>query len=470
MIAIATMVLGFVILLAMWRRQRPAFLAGFLVIYSLAYRILDVGYLDLAGPVYAIELDRHVGGNGASPMFLFSCLCLILPLWFFASRKRLLKEIDAPLTRTLYHDAMSRLALGVAAAGIAALYLDMLRIGTIPLFTGMDRQAYNDISGLFHNRAYDMNFLLCTGLGIFTVLPRLQGGKYSLAFGGLLLAVLVYWALTGNRFSAFLISIAYYMLPFGAVFAMDKAGLLPKRAEGDAWASLVSAKVLLPIGIVLGALAVGGLLFNSYYTVRNYADPMYQISQRVLVQPVQTWASTWGDVALNPDRGVNYAALDYVVLNPPDSSGNTSVRYLMEKELGYFRASELIGLGQQYAGGYPEIFFEIFGLWLALPLMLLFGCATAWLLYLALRSLLRGRVMTALMAVYVYFGFSVGYIGGMLNFLLAPTFAAKFVVLVIVAIAERYFLRREQVAHASWQVAEDAEAIPHYVRPALGNS
>lgn len=468
MTAIASMVAGFVILLLMWRNQRPAFLAALLVIYSLAYRIIDVGYLDLAGPVYAIELDRHVGGNGASPMFLYSCLCFILPLWFFVSRKRLMKGIHAPLAHMQYHVFLSRLAMGVASAGIAFLYFDMLRIGTIPLFSGMDRQAYNDISGLLHERAYEVNFLLCTSLGIFTVLPRLRGGRYSLAFAGLLVAVLVYWALTGNRASAFLISLSFYALPFGAVISMDKAGLLPRQAPGDAWASLVSAKVLLPIGIVLGVLAIGGLLFNSYYTVRNYADPMYQISQRVMVQPVQTWASTWSEVSLNPDRGVNFVALDYVVLNPPDASTNSTVRYLMEKELGYFRANELIALGQQYAGGYPEIFFEIFGMWLALPLMLLFGCAAALLLYLAMSSLLRGRVLTAFMAVYIYFGFNVGYIGGMLNFLLAPTFTAKFVVLVIVAIAERYFLRRELAAYSSRLFAEHAPEIPHYVRPARG--
>jgi hypothetical protein len=468
MMAIASMVAGLVILLLMWRNQRPAFLAGFLVIYSLAYRIVDVGYLDLAGPIYAIELSRHVGGNGASPMFLYSCLCFILPLWFFVSRKRLMQGIYAPLPHTLYHVTLARLALCVAIAVIGFLYVDMLRIGTIPMFSGMDRQAYNDIAGLLHGRAYEINFLLCASLGIFTVMPRLQGGRYSLAFAGLLLAVLVYWALTGNRFSAFLISLSFYALPFGAVIAMDKAGLLPRQAQGDAWASLVSARVLLPIAMVLSVVAIGGLLFNSYYTVRNYADPIYQISQRVLVQPVQTWASTWDEVALNPDRGVNYATLDYVVLNPPDGNTNTTVRYLMEKELGYFRANELIALGQQYAGGYPEIFFEIFGLWLALPLMLLFGSAAALLLYLAMSSLLRGRVLTTIMAVYIYFGFNVGYIGGMLNFLLAPTFAAKFVVLVIVAIAERYFLRRELAAYASRQFAEHAPAIPQHVRAAQG--
>lgn len=450
MISLLSGLVGFLILILMWRSQRPAFLAGIIVIISFAYRLVDIVYLDLAGPTFAIELERHVGGNGAAPMFLVACLSFLLPLWIFASHKRLMRGVTHVLPSSLYHVALQRGALGALGLVIAFLYLDMLRIGVIPLFSGMDRLAYEQIAGALHNRAYDMNFLICATLGIFTVLPRLNGHKYSVQFVGLLMLILVYWALTGNRFSAFIMSICYFALPFGAVYAADKAGLIPKSTEADPWSALVSAKVLVPIGGVLGVAAIVGLLVNSYYSVRNYADPTYQITQRALVQPVQTWASTWGDVQLNPDRGINDAALDYVLLNPPDGSANTSIQYLMEKELGFFRAQELISLGQQYAGGYPEIFFEIFGLWGALPLMLLFGCAAAWMLYLAIHSLIRGRVLTSIMAIYIYFGFSVGYIGGMLNFLLAPTFAAKFVLLIICAIAERYFIARETRATATW--------------------
>ncbi|MDP4540574.1 DUF6418 domain-containing protein [Qipengyuania sp. DY56-A-20] len=448
MVSIIFAIFGLLTIILLWQRQRPAFIAGFIVIFSLAYRIVDITYLDLVGPIYAIELERHVGGNGAAPIFVVATLCFIVPLWIIVSRQRILAGIEDVIPPSAYLDGLQRAAFIGCSAYIAFLYLDMLRIGVIPLFAGIDRLEYQLVSGIVHNLAYEMNFLVSAVIGIFTVLPRLRGKRLSLPFIALLMAFLIYWALTGNRFSAFLITLSYFALPFGALVAMQAKGILRRESVRGTWSSLLSSRIFMFFGFITVVISVTALMFNSYYTVRNYADPTFHLSQRVLVQPVQTWSSTWEMVRYDFDRGINHTALDLVLLNPPNPDSNTTIQYLMERELGYFRAMELINAGQQYAGGYPEIFFELFGFWLAIPLMILLGSAAAFLLYIALRSVAQGRALTAAMAVYLYYGFGVAYIGGMLNFLLAPTFALKLVALLIFFFVERRLVRAERAPSA----------------------
>lgn len=432
MISILAASIGLAMIFAMYRSNRTAFIGGFFLLFSLGYRIIDVAYVDVAGPTYAIELEKFVGGNGAAPMFVLTSLLVFIPLWVMCGSAAVIgKDVTSIVPRTEYLRYASRLAAIGAAAALAILYGDMLRIGTIPLFVAMDRLEYSSIAGIFHNPAYSLNFLFSAGLGIFTVLPRLQGGRLSFTFMGFFVALMLYWALTGNRASAFVVTTFYYMMPYAAVVAMTERGLLARHSPTDAWSALVSARVVVPLAAIVGITLLISLLINSYYEVRDYADPGFQIAQRVLVQPVQLWASNWDSVYFLDDRGIVWDAIDQVLLNPDNPNQNTSILYLMEREVGYFRTSELVAIGQQYAGGYPEIFFRLFGTWLGLGLIALFGVVTTSLIRLVLVSLVRGYVASATLAVYVFYGFSLGYIGGMLNFLMVWTFWAKIAALIL---------------------------------------
>ena len=101
----------------------------------------------------------------------------------------------------------------------------------------------------------------------------------------------------------------------------------------------------------------------------------------------------------------------------------------MIQDLGYSRASELLDAGQQYAGGYPEILLELVGFAPGLAFALMFALISAWILRFTIFSLAAGRLLTAIMAVYIYFGTSLLYIGGMLNFVLAASYWIKILVL-----------------------------------------
>ena len=442
MISLLSALLGLWLIALMFRRNRAAFVAGFFILFSLTYRIIDILYLDLFGPTYAVELGRYVGGHTATPMFVLSCLAFLLPLWIAFRPAAMARKLGGQIPNLAYFAVIRRWAFPVCAAFIAVVYLDMLRKGTIPLLVGMDRLEYNLQSGIFHRPLYSLSFLLAITLGTFTVLPRLQGGRFDLRFAMLFLAVLLYWILTGNRFSIFYRDVSFFMLPFGTALAMEASGKLPRIARRDAWSALFSSRVVIPVAVMVTAVTLTGLLINSFYEVRQYSDPLFQMSQRGLVQPVQLWDVTWATQDYDRVRLFEPDVARFLFVDPLDPSSNTSIQYLMVRELGYFRTSRLLFYGTQYAGGYPEILFELFGPWGAVPALFLIGLVTALLLRMSTIALSRGHLLTSLLAVYVYFGFSLTYIGGMLNFIAQPSFAVKVLLLIAAAFFETATLKR----------------------------
>lgn len=444
MLSIAAASVGIFALLALVRYRLAAVLAASLILFGISYRIIDAAYLDLYGPIFSTELGKFVGGNGGTAYFVLSALCIIVPLAFMFRPKAVLANVELPLVRTGYGTAAEALGLGAVAMLVIVLYLDMLRIGIIPLFSGMDRLEYNGYAGLLHNPAYSLGFLPAAALGILTVLPRLRGEPYRYAAVIVFVTWLFYWVLTGNRFSAFLVAGTFYALPFAAIVMVRRSHILPRRNAVDPWAALVSAKIIVPIIGIAAILGVSGLLMNSYYNIRGYADPVFEMSQRVFVQPVQIFASRW-ELAMQGRRdALNWQAIDEVLVNPLNPSGNTSIRYLMVEEVGYFRTVELQDQGTQFAGGYPEIFLELFGLQFSLPLMLLCGIIAAYLARLAVRNILMGLPLSAVMSVYVYFAFNLTYVGGMLNSLIAWSLAVKVFALLVIWLFEKSVVKNSR--------------------------
>lgn len=442
MISLLAALIGLGLVALMFRSNRAAFVAGFFILFSLSYRIVDVLYIDLFGPIYAIELGRYVGGNGSAPMFVLSCLAFLIPLWIVFRPAAMKRKLGGQIPNLNYFALLRQWAFIGCTAFIGLIYVDMLRQGTIPLFVGMDRLEYNLQAGVLHNPLYSLSFILVLILGIFTVLPRMQGGRFDLRFGLLFLALLVYWILTGNRFSIFYRDISFFMLPFGTVLAMEAYGKLPKVDRRDAWSALFSSRVVIPIAVLLSSVTLTGLLINSYYDVRGYSDPVYQMTQRSMVQPVQLWDTTWAELEFDELLPYRSDVADFLFRDAIDPKSNTSIQYLMVKELGYFRVVHLLAYGQQYAGGYPEILFDLFGPWAAIPVMFLLGIVTSLLLRMSTIALSRGRLLTTVLAVYVYFGFTLTYIGGMLNFITALSFAVKIVLLMIAAVLEGPWVER----------------------------
>lgn len=435
------------LLVRLWRNRRAAFIASFFLLFQFILRVPDVAYLDVTGPVYAAQLAKFIGGSAATPYFVLSWAFLLLPLYFAFNPAYLARAIRGPIPVHPAYDRMRLFGLIVSIAIILIAYLDMLRVGVIPVLSGMDRTEYELIAGPTYSILYNNGFLFTMAMGFLMVLPRLQGGRLDVKFLFLFGALMVFWVLTGNRFSIFYRELCFFALPSAAVVWMIDAGVLGKRRARDVWAAFGSSRLLVPLAMVIISVVIGGLLFNSYYNVRGYADPVFEMTQRIVVQPVEIYLSTFETETLNRFT-VNWEAFDFLFSSQIAGTANTSMPYLMSLEIGYFRALELIEAGTQFAGGYPEILLVLVGGWFALPVMLVAGLISVGLLRLSVVSMARGHLMTALASIYVYFGFTLLYIGGMLNFLIAPTFWIKVAFLVLAKLFEERMLSGTRTHHA----------------------
>lgn len=113
----------------------------------------------------------------------------------------------------------------------------------------------------------------------------------------------------------------------------------------------------------------------------------------------------------------------------------------MFASIGEPRTSGNLSHGFQLAGGFPEIFFELFGPYWAWPFLLGAGCITAALTGLVVRGTLRGNYASAFLSLYVLYGFFIMYIGGMLNFLIAGTYWIKIAALAAALLIEARLAR-----------------------------
>jgi hypothetical protein len=109
--------------------------------------------------------------------------------------------------------------------------------------------------------------------------------------------------------------------------------------------------------------------------------------------------------------------------------------------IGEPRTHEHLSRGFQFAGGFPEIFFELFGPYLAWPFLLGTGCITAALTAYVIRGALRGNYASAFLSLYVLYGFYVMYIGGMLNFATTKTYWIKITLFAMALLIESSLAR-----------------------------
>ena len=422
----------------MLRSRRGAAIAATFVLFGLITRTVSVVYLDLFGPTFSEQLQFDVGGGTSMPWFASSVLMFMLPLVVLFRPGSMRRLLEVKRGHPLYDSRHAgTLLLWLAMIFLAAAYLDMLTRGPVPLFVGMDRLDYNNgIAGPLHGLLVDHGWALAFVLGIAFVLPRLAGGDFRPAAFGSYVATMVYFSLTGNRFSAFFSFTAFFIIPLAALSMMRAAGrLTPPPAVRSRTVAILIAPATRLVLLAMLVLSLTAMLLHSVINVRGYEDPAELFFQRIIVQPVELWWATFDE--LDTSAPNSFASVwDGLFVNPLDPTRNTTVRLLMINSLGFERAAELADQGTQFAGGYPEIFFELLGPWLALPVALVFGIVTCWLLRLVLRAICLGRVGTAICGIYVFYGFTLLYIGGMLNFLIVWTYWVKCGALLVIMILE----------------------------------
>lgn len=430
--------LALVFHLAAWRPTIVLAL-GFVLI-SLVWRTMATAFVDVAGPVYASQLQRDVGPGMATPLHVLAYVILLVPFaWFFrqsSMRERVTKRAKGDQDRhyVTFADVIAVVSLLV----IVALYVEMFLGGVIPLLVGMERFEYTGLhAGPLHQFFIEFGNFVAFAWGLLSAVCIIRSGRGEFRFLALLLLLLVYMLLAGNRFSIFYSYCTFFLIPYAGVLAVR--GENSERAFG--WLlgafSARERRVLSLAAIFIGCLVVVGLT-NSLINVRGYKgdEVLGTFLERTFVQPSElSWVSYERVFLLGNWRSAY--AFNSLFISPIDGSRNTTPQYLMLETIGEPRTSEHILRGFQFAGGFPEIFFELFGPIYAWLFLLAAGVVTAGLTAIMIRAVVEEHLATAFMAFYVLFGPYVMYIGGMLNFLLPWTYWAKMIALAVAMILER---------------------------------
>lgn len=450
---------------------RPViFLAFFFIFFSLASRISSTMYIDLAGPVLSSQTERYIGPGLVTPLHVLACFLTIMPL-FMLVRPDTIESWKGQADRSASESGsftLSDATFVLSAFFLLYLFVDMVRHGTIPLFAHMERFVYTaQYAGAAHRWLTRYGNFVAFWWGVMFAAERLRNRRTDFRYLGLLVVLLGYMLLTGNRFSAFYSFGSYFIAPISAALAAEISGddrqrafhWMTRRFSRLGLATTAAAAVVL-------ALVVAGGIYNNLVNVRGYRgrEVASQFVERAFVQPSEMgWISF--ERVFNFDHWHPARVYDFLFQHPLDPTKNTTPQYLMLETIGEPRTSEHIFGGFQFAGGFPEIFFELFGPIFAWPFIFGTGYIAAALTALMLKSVLQGRYASAFLSLYVLYGFDVMYIGGMLNFVTVTSYWIK-VAALAGALAMEWWLARAGATLVPWTLFRMSDVVKRRIASA----
>lgn len=423
-----------------WRS--PAFaLAALFLGWQFALKVAGVVFLDYCGPVYSSEVFTTVGGLGSSaPLMILFVFVPLLAIsiavsWFPRAAISLVpKEAYLGTGGLTFGD----LLFALLTTFIVCLYADMLRLGVIPLFAGLERYEYE--GGVFHRFLVNYVFLVAFVIGYAVARARLLTGTWDVRYAAITIALFMYLFLTGNRFGSFYVLVSFALMPLAAVFVAPKLGVaVAPPAKHTFIQRLIRSPLALGGLCGLGVTFVAVAMANSLLNVR-LGDPGEALVQRLLVQPVHLYWLTWHRLQHGELQGLS-SSLDFLFNDPFDPTRNTTIQFLMLLNLGARRALEIYS-AQDYAGGYPEVLLELGGVGFGLLIATVMSVIVALLYRLCITSVCRGRFFTSVMSIYVAYGVIGVFLGGMLNFVATETYWLKVLALLVAYTMESHYERR----------------------------
>jgi hypothetical protein len=434
---------------------RPVIFFGFFfILFTLIWRTASTMFIDLTGPAWSSQTFEYIGPGLATPLHVLAYFVTLAPFLILLKPGLVESWFDGADTRRAAPGMLTLSDLTVASSllFLGYLFFDLIRHGSIPLFAHIERFVYTaQYAGGAHRWLIKYGNFVNFWWGVMFAAERLRNRRIDIRYLGLLSLLLVYMFLTGNRFSAFYSFGSFFVIPLSAVIAAeirDSRSGVPFSWMGHAFKTrdLITLVAIISLAVTVTALGI----YNNLVNVRGYqgAEIMSQFWERLLVQPSELgWISYERVFTLGhwqPDR-----VFDFLFQAPLDPNKNTTPQYLMLETIGEPRTWEHISGGFQFAGGFPEIFFELFGPIYAWLYIFGAGCLAAVLTALIVKGVLQGRYASTFLALYVLYGFYVMYIGGMLNFVAIETYWLKIAALAA-ALAMEWSLARFGLPLVPW--------------------
>lgn len=433
---------------------RPIIFISFIfIIFTLVWRTCSMMFIDLAGPVYSSQTFLYVGPGTVTCVHVLAYFVTLLPFFLLLRPSTVLGWMEEADQRPAAPGALtlSDLTFIASVLFLAWLFVDLIRHGTIPLLSHMERFVYTaEHAGAAHRWLISYGNFLTFWWGVMFAAERIRNRRLDLRYLALLVVLVVYMFLTGNRFSAFYSFGSFFLTPLAAVIAVT-AGPGPKSAFAYL-RRFLGQRELVGLGATAALLVVAAVfgIYNNLTNVRGYqgSEIRAQFIERTFVQPGELGWLSYQRV-FQFGQWEPYRVFDFLFQWPITADKNTTPQYLMLTTIGEPRTHEHIAVGFQFAGGFPEIFFELFGPVLAWPFLAATAFLAAGLTALIVKGTIQGRYASTFFAMYALYGFYVMYIGGMLNFVTVSTYWVKIVALLLALLLEAR-LARSGLALVPW--------------------
>jgi Family of unknown function (DUF6418) len=432
------------------------FLGFFFILFTLIWRTSATMFIDLNGPVFSSQTLRYVGPGIVTPLHVLAYFTALIPSLVVLKPGLITRWLDDADTRRAARGmlTLSDVTAACSALFMAYLFFDLARRGEIPLFVHIERYVYTaQYAGAAHRWLIQYGNFLVFWWGLMFTAERLRNQRTDIRYLGLLCLLMLYMFLTGNRFSAFYSFGSFFIIPISALIASQIKGV--RSNVPFSWIKrtfkirdLFTLSAIFSLIVVIASIGI----YNNLVSVRGYESSgiTAQFWERLLVQPSELGWISYERVFLlgnwHPDH-----VFDFLFQTAMDSAKNTTPQYLMLETIREPRTYEHISTGFQFAGGFPEIFFELFGPVYAWPFIFGTGYITAALTALIVKGAIQGRYASALLSLYVLFGFDVMYIGGMLNFVSVETYWIK-VGSLAAALLMEWSLARARLPLVPWAI------------------
>ena len=390
------------------------------IFVSLNLKLLSVAYIDLFGPVYSRQLEIYVGNQDGLVILLFSYLLFLMPILYFLDRW--FTKHRTVISQWSYNGRNSsiRYCYYAILLIIVVAYAQLFASGQIPLFDGIERYDYAKISGPLHRAIFKYNAVIMFFTGSLAVLSFIKTrriNKYSIV---VFVAFDMYALLTGHRFAVFLKALEFFAIPFSLIVFRDTFKLRTRVR--------IKSKIivmLMYLTVVSGIFSAVGLT-NSYLNIRHSpttSAPLNGSLERLLIQQGELWHASVDRAQIGETKDMD-TALKYLFYDPILPGRNTAIQYLMWLSIDK-EAIRILNNSQQYAGGFPEIFVEVFGLGWQFIFVLAFGVVVVVPLIWTLQAILGGKIMSCLLGGFIIYAFVLTVYNGLVHQYFVLTFSLK---------------------------------------------
>jgi hypothetical protein len=131
------------------------------LVIPMCWRLSSSLYIDLSGPIYSEQLMQHVGPGHSTALLVLDYITVLAVFALVVPRTFPGAAVEPPRWQQL-----NNLFFVLGVVLLVATYLDMLRIGPIPLLSGIERYDYaRQYAGVLHVVFFRFGDVAALGLG-----------------------------------------------------------------------------------------------------------------------------------------------------------------------------------------------------------------------------------------------------------------------------------------------------------------